>query len=205
MKNILLVSLFLFSFSAFSQNDEARVDSLVTDFKKNLVERDISTFLVTKRYCMGEINIFKLGDEKICTSKSTYYAVYVFWQEEGKSMVKKIDNCGFYISLEAPDNMVLDFMEQHGQDIQQHPIKPYEIASKESGPIKSTETYPCSRVLTYVSPSLNIDQQFALFDLTNDALEDNINYAYNNGLKALELEEVLARAISQVDDNFRRH
>jgi hypothetical protein len=178
---------------------------LVTEFTKSLVNRDITSFLVSKRYCLGEINIFKLGNEEICTSKSTYFAVYIFWNEEGKSMIKKVDNCGLYLSLESPDNIVMSFMEMNAENIKEQPIKPYQIARKESGPIKSTETYPCMRELIYVTPNITINQTFALFDLTNDALEDNINYAYNNSLKAVVLEETLKLAISQVDDNFRRY
>jgi len=205
MKFVLIISLLFLSTLVFSQNDEAHTDSLVVDFTAKLDNRGIETYAVTKRYCLGEINIFKLGNEKICTSKSTYFSVYVFWQEDGKNMIKKIDNCGLYLSVELPDNMVMDFMDRNKDDIMMHPIKPYEIESKLGGPIRSTETYPCSRVLRYVSPELSFDQSFDLFDLTNDALEDNINYDYNNSLQALEFEKLLTLVISQVDDEFRRH
>lgn len=205
MRFILLISVLFFNTLLFAQNDEARVDSLIVDFTAKLNNRGIDTYAVSKRYCLGEINIFKLGNEKICTSKSTYFSVYIFWQENDKNMIKKIDNCGLYLSLQLPDNRVLDFMDRNKEDINMHPIKPYEIESKLGGPIRSTETYPCSRVLRYVSPELSFDQTFALFDLTNDALEDNINYEYNNNLLALDFEKLLTLVISNIDNEFRRH
>ena len=204
MKNTIIAIVLLLSTLGYAQNDEPYVDSLVLEFTTNLESRNINTYLVSKRYCLGEINIFKLGNGKMCTSKFTYFAVYVFWQEEGKNMTKKIDNCGLYLSVELEDDMVLDFMNRNEENIRLNPVKPYEIAAKESGPIKSTETYPCSRIIKYVRGGSVLDQSFDLFDLTNDALEDNINYDYNNGLHAVELDKILTLVISQVDNKFYR-
>lgn len=188
----------------FAQRDEAYVDSLLTTITSNFMKSEVTTYVVSKRYCKGEVAIFKLGNGTLCISNSTYYSVYIFWIENGEYMAKKIDNCGLYEALELKEGTVLDFMDRNKEDIQRHPIKPYAINSKLGGPMKSTETYPCSRELLYESPDMKFDQSFDLFDLTNEALESNENYEYNNSHKAAELEKLLTTVISQLDVKFQR-
>lgn len=194
----------LWNMLVFAQRDEAYVDSLTTDFTSNLLNRGVTTYVASKRYCKGEIAIFKLGNGTLCSSYGTYFSVYIFWIENGDHRAKKIDNCGLYETLELKEGTVLDFIDRNKEDIQRHPIKPYAINSKLGGPMKSTETYPCSRELHYESAEMKFDQSFDLFDLTNEAMESNENYEYNNSHKAAELEKLLTTVISQLDVKFQR-
>ena len=80
----------------YAQHDEAYVDQLAEGFSQNLKERGITNYFTTKRYCSGKIEMFQI-EGKMCTSKGTYYEVYVVWQEEGKDFIKKIDNLSFLV------------------------------------------------------------------------------------------------------------
>ena len=51
---------------------------------------------------------------------------------------------------------------------------------------------------------MQINQSYTLFDLTNGAIEKNINFEYNNSLKIVALDKVLDTLIEQMDDKFRR-
>ncbi len=205
MKNIILLLSLLLSSATIAQNDRGFVNEQIAEFTTSLKNRNIDSILVTTRYCRGKVEMFRLYDGSLCSSKSTYYAAYLFWMEESKPMIKKIDNCGMFYSLELSDNKILEFLAMHGEEINQYPIKPYEMAAKESGPVLSTQIHSCSRTLDYQSgKEYLIEQIFNLFDLTNDALEANLNYEYNKNSKAFELNNMLDLVVGQMDDKFRR-
>ena len=53
--------------------------------------RQRSACMYKYEYCDGIIDVFRLSDGTSCSSKGTYYEVYVFWNEDNRSLVKKID------------------------------------------------------------------------------------------------------------------
>lgn len=205
MKNLFLGVLLVVTTNSYAQYDEYYLNNLVSEFTTSLENKGVDTYLLSKRYCLGSVEIFDLGDGKRCVSKGTYFEVYVFWEEDGQAKLKKIDNCGNYATLNLSTNEVMDFMKQHKNDIKINQIKHYQIASKDSGPVKSTKIHSCYRLVSYKDgEGMKIDQSYNLFDLTNDALEPNLNYEYNNGLKLLELEKLLDMMIDLKMDAFRR-
>jgi hypothetical protein len=205
MKYILLGVLLLLSSLSYAQHDETYVDKLVSEFTTNLKNRNINTYLLSKRYCEGRIEIFKLENGRMCSSKGTYYAVYVFWEEGDKAMIKKIDNCGLFYSLELNDDGVMAFIIQHKNEIKNNPVKPYKMATAASGPISSTEIHSCKREVTFQDDlATSLEQSYRLFDLTNDAKEANLNYASNNRLKVVELDKLMGTTIEQMENKFRR-
>ncbi|GHC52296.1 hypothetical protein GCM10008083_15130 [Ulvibacter litoralis] len=196
----MLVSVF-----SYAQHDEAYLNGLVSGFTSSLKSKNIDTYLISKRYCIGNIEIFQLGDGSLCASKSTYFEVYLFWLEGEVAKIKKIDNCGLYTTLELSNSNIMDFMGIYKNDIKQNPVKHYQFASKGSGPIQSTEIHSCSRVIEYRDGTgLEINQLYNLFDITNDAMEENINFEYNNTLNIISLDEMMSNAIEKVEDQFRR-
>jgi len=108
---------------SFAQNDEAYVNSLISEFTQSLKNRNIDTFFITERYCLGKTRIFTLENGRMCTSQGTYYEVYVFWQEEGKSFIKKIDNCGLLSSLELANDQIFAFVSSNSKDLKQNTVK----------------------------------------------------------------------------------
>lgn len=205
MKNLILSILLIVTTMSYAQYDEDYLNKLVSDFTTSLEGEGVNTYLISKRYCMGSVEIFDLGDGKRCVSKGSYYEVYVFWQEDDQAKLKMIDNCGEYVTLNLDSNEVLEFMTQYKNDIKINPIKSYEIATKDSGPKQSTKIHACYRLISYKDKDgMKIDQSYNLFDLTSDALEPNLNYEYNNGLKLLELEKLLDSMIDLKTEAFRR-
>jgi len=205
MKNVLLGVLLLLSSLGYAQHDEAYVDKLVSEFTASLTGRNINTYLLSKRYCEGRIEMFKLENGRMCSSKGTYYAVYLFWNENDNAMIKKIDNCGLFYSLELNDDGVMTFINQHKNEIKNNPVKPYKMATAASGPISSTEIHSCKREIAFQDELANsFEQSFRLFDLTNDAKEANLNFASNNELKVVELDQRMGTTIEQMENKFRR-
>ena len=120
-------------------------------------------------------------------------------------MIKKIDNCGLFDTLELANSNVIDFINIYKDDIQKNPVKHYEFSTKNSGPLQRTKIHSCARKLEFKDGNgLEITQRYNLFDITNDALEKNTNYAYNNGLNTVELDKMMSHEIERIDDQFRR-
>ena len=66
MKTITCILLLLMGSMGFSQNNKAKVESLLNQFTTELTERGITNFFTTKRYCLGTTEMFRIfGDCKI--------------------------------------------------------------------------------------------------------------------------------------------
>jgi hypothetical protein len=196
----------LITAASLAQNDKKALESLVDTFTSSLEEREIFNYLTTTRYCDGSIEMIQMPNGRLCTSKGTFYETYIFWQEEGKNYGKKIDNCGMFGSVELPDNAVYEYFTNHFDSIRASPVKGHDIATKESGPLQRTKINNCHRAFTFSNSDDTFSQVFNPFDLTNDALEANIHYEYNNKLEIVQLDKILDTAIQQLEgsSNFIR-
>lgn len=196
MQKLLFLCCFFVTFLGFSQNDEAYVNQLTTEFTGKLKERGIPSYFSTKHYCSGTIEMF-LIDGKMCTTRDTYYEVYIFWEEpDGTPFVKKIDNCGLYQSLELPNNEVLYLAFENLSFIEGEEVKPYKSETYTGTPELRKEVQPCFRSFEFSSLEDTVTKSFNLFDISNDSDGRNLNYEYNNALNLVKVhkftEEVLA-------------
>ncbi|MEZ4779480.1 MAG: hypothetical protein R2786_08895 [Flavobacteriaceae bacterium] len=182
MKRLLLLGCLLTMTLSFSQNDEAYVDQLTREFTNKLQEREIPSYMATKHYCSGRIEMF-LIDGKMCTTRDTYYEVYIFWEEaDGTPFVKKIDNCGLYQSIELPNNEVLYLAFENLSTIENEEVKPYKSETYTGKPELRKEVQPCFRSLSFKSSEDVVTKSFNLFDISNDSDGKNLNYDYNHAL-----------------------
>ena len=92
MKKLLFLFTVLIATAGFTQNDEAYVDAMVAQKMAELELQQNPEYFFRKDYCDGNIQMFNLPGGKLCTSKSTYYSVYVFWSEDEDVMkLQKFD------------------------------------------------------------------------------------------------------------------
>lgn len=204
MKKILLIVLGLFLTGGFAQNDKAYVDSLVSEFTKSLESRDIDDYFYMYNYCNGRTEMFKLEDGNMCISKGTYYEVYVFWNEEKESMIKKIDNCGLYFSLPLWDFKIIEFVELMRQALEKGVVKKYEVENPENVPIQSAEVHPCIRSFKFRNENNSFGQTYNLYDLTNESKYENLNFEYNNNLEIVALGKLIDNTLLEMESKFRR-
>ena len=205
MKKILLFFMLITSASMYTQNDEAYVDAQVTEFTASLEQRGIDTYFTVKRFCNGEVEMFKLKDGKMCISKGTYFDVYVVWREnDGSSMIKKIDNCGLFFSLPLVDKELFDWFAKNVETLMAESVAPYEVANPENVPALSAELHPCSRAYTFKSGSEQFRKSFDLFDLTNESKQENLNYESNQNLLIVALDQKLDVALDTMASDFKR-
>ncbi|MBZ0328632.1 MAG: hypothetical protein K8F54_13575 [Altibacter sp.] len=204
MKYLLMGLTLMFCSVLIAQHDEAYVEDLVSEFTKKLAEREIDTWFSNKRYCKGAIEIFTLEDGSLCSSKETYFQVYLFWMDEGKPMIKKFDNCGRYYSLELQDASLLDFFQNNKEALKSGLVKNYQAKSISGVPKLNTETYPCSRGFQFKTAGDWFGQTYNLFDLSNDSDSSNMNADYNNALEIVALDALLDKTIEAMEPKFRR-
>jgi len=203
MKNVFIICALLMAGLMHGQNDEAYVDELVQQFKQKLTERSITDFYTIKRYCSGKIEMFQIGKErKMCSSKGTYYRVFVVWKEEGVARIKKIDNCGLFYTVPLADTELYDFFDQNRAALASEKIKQYKSASYTGKPELRKQPQPCYRSFAFTAAEVTNEVSYNLFDISNP--EDNTNYEYNNSRKAVELDAKLDAVLDQKEARMKR-
>jgi len=203
MRKLFIILVALVSFSVNAQNDKAYVDGLVAEFTQSLNERAIDNYFYNTRYCLGNIQIFDLGNGKRCMSKDTYYEVYVFWKEDNVSMIKKIDNCGLYFPEALPENDIVKFYKSSTEQLREK-VKNYETVEQPTGPVQRTAIHNCYREFEFVSGSENFGQKYNEFDLTNDSQNANINFSHNNSLVVVSLDSQIDSIIKKTANKLKR-
>jgi hypothetical protein len=195
MKTIVFFLSLFIAVSCFSQNDEAYVNQLTNEFATNLQERGITHFFSTKHYCSGTIEMFMI-DGEMCTSKETYYEVYIFWQEDGRSLMKKIDNCGLFRTVLLSNDSVFKFVATNLEELKVNEVKEYKSSTESDGPELSAPVEPCFRDFTFWNDEERFEKSFNLFHLTNKFEGDNLNFDYNQSLAIVRLNSKVKAFIS---------
>lgn len=203
MKKLLLV-LFIISQPISAQNDEAYVDQLVNEFTAKLEERGIPNWYSNKRFCTGSIEMFQMENGKMCTSKGTYFEVYVLWEEEGTTMIKKIDNCGLFYSIPLKNNELMEFVDTNYPDMQLNHVKPYKADNITGNPVSRTTVQPCKRSYVFKKNGSEMKQNYSLYDLTTSEEHPNTNYEHNNDRKIVALDAKLDDVIDALAAKFKR-
>ena len=203
MKKILFLLAMCITAICFCQNDEGYVDDLTLEFTKKLTERNITNYFTVKRYCSGSIEMFKLP-ERICTSKGTYFEVYVIWKEEDGSFIKKIDNCSLYYSVVLSDNKLYDFFISNRNALESEEVKNYESATYSGKPELRKKPQPCFRSFQFTEGETTFSKSYNLFDISNDSDGKNLNYDFNSQLKVVRLDNMLDEVLAVSEEKMKR-
>ena len=204
MKKLLLVLLMTISIQLGAQNDEAYVDELVSEFTVKLEERGITNWYSNKRFCTGSIEMFQMENGKMCTSKGTYFEVYVLWTENGTTMIKKIDNCGLFYSVPLKNNELMEFVNTNYLDLQLNHVKPYKADNISGIPTSRTKVQPCKRSYVFKKNGGEMKQNYNLYDLTTSEEHPNTNYDHNKEMKIVALDAKLNNVIKALEVKFKR-
>ncbi len=203
MKNFIFLFAILLCAVASGQNDEVYVDELIQGFSKELKERNVTTYYVSKRYCSGKVELFKIGDG-ICVSKGTYIEAYVVWKEGDTAFFKKIDNCGMYHNITPPDSRLFDLFAANIDALKNESVKKYKSAKYTGEPQLRTTPQPCARKFDFVVDGNTFSKEYNLFDVSNDSDGENLNYAHNEKLKIVQLDAQLGNALALAEPGLRR-
>ena len=202
MKKLIFCLIFLNCFFAISQNDEAFVNSLIAQKMAELEMQANPEYFFRKDYCDGNIQMFTMPDGKLCTSTSTYYAVYVFWKEDENTFsFQKFDNCGPYLPIVISLQKPMEKLLKKKESFKKENVKPYEGEKVDENAYGNMVVSNCVKEYKFVLDGVAIEKSFKEFDLTNDSKYKNIHFGYNNSLALIEFDNQISEMIKYMEEN----
>lgn len=202
MKKTLLLFTFFMIAVGFAQNDEAYVDSMVAQKMAELELQQNPEYFFRKDYCDGNIQMFNLPDGRLCSSKSTYYSVYVFWKED-KDIIKlqKFDNCGSFMPITLSRKKTFEKIFKEIEALRQGEVKPYKGEKVDTQAFGNMSVQSCHKEYRFVFDGKPFEKKFREFDLTNDSKYKNVNAEHNNSLELIKLDAVISEMVKNLDEN----
>ncbi|MBP41186.1 MAG: hypothetical protein CL528_05385 [Aequorivita sp.] len=202
MKKLLFLFTVLISAAGFTQNDEAYVDAKVAQKMAELELQQNPEYFFRKDYCDGNIQMFNLPSGKLCTSKSTYYAVYVFWSEDEDVMkLQKFDNCGSFMPISISRKSTIGKLLKDKNALREGEVKPYEGEKIDENAFGNMSVQSCHKEYKFVFGGKPFEKKFKEFDLTNDSKYKNINAEHNNSLELIKMDIIISEMIKNFDEN----
>ena len=203
MKKIVFFFTIAITTIGFAQNDETFVDSMVAQKMAELELQENPEYFFRKDYCSGNIQMFTLPDGKLCTSKSTYYSVYVFWKESENYKLQKFDNCGSFIPLTFVYDKALEKILKEKQALENGEVKPYEGEKVDNNTFGNMSVKSCHKEYKFVFTGKHFKKSFREFDLTNDSKYKNIHADHNNSLELIKLDGIITEMVANFENNGR--
>lgn len=203
MKNFILLLFLSFSIGMVAQRDETFVKETTEEFTQQLLERGITKFFTTKRYCLGKTEVFKMPNDSICFSRGTYVESYILWEEYDRYLIKKIDNCGLFQTVILDDGEAYSYFSEHIESLKVNEVKPYKIKKKEHAPLLRTAVHSCRRTFTFYDGESVTPTAFNTWDLESNVYEENLNWEYNDALEIVELDYLMDDAIESMESNVK--
>ncbi len=201
MKKILFLLMLTASALSYGQHDEAYVNALVAQKMAELEMQDNPAYFYKKDYCLGHIQMFMLPNGERCTSESTYYAVYVFWQKEDKQWgLQKFDNCGTFRPFTVDFGKDIEKALKNRDALITDEVKPYKGEQIDDNAFGNMKVQACRKEYQFVFGGTSFEKSFKEFDLSNDSKYKNVNAQYNNNLPLVKLDAALSEMIKSLEE-----
>jgi len=200
MKKI-IVLLFVFCCVKMVGQSKSNIDSLIILAVKEKQMHHIKSFFFLKTTCVGSSYIVK-KDTPACLEDNT--EVYLFWKENERSYVQKIDNCGFYKPLNIK-NTALNFFESNIDAVKQEKVQRYstdgDSVVKDGKIWKSIKmvSHSCFVDFQIYDGEEIIHQRFDIVDLTTEKKDKNKHYKSNNALFLVRLNEMCQKVVNSFE------
>jgi hypothetical protein len=202
MKKTLFIFALIITSICFSQNDEAYVDALVAQKMAELEMQQHPEYFLRKSYCDGNIQLFIMPNGKHCSSKSTYYAVYVFWKEgEDILKVQKFDNCGSFTPFPISISKNIKKALKDKQTLKTEEVKPYNGEKIDNDAFGNMSVQSCHKEYKFIFGGNTFEKSFREFDLTNDSKYKNVNADHNRSLLLIKLDNDISEMIKNFEES----
>jgi hypothetical protein len=180
----LLIFSILFSTVCFGQSF-SNIEKQVNDFKNNLQQSKVDTFLIYWEPCAGSVR----------PDTCNYFdAHYLFWRQSGVTHVKRFDGCGTYqlVSLDTLDPLQYYFKYKKQIDVETIKMPTY-VQSKKGNTkteISQTSDHTCFYEMTFYLKAKRMFKSVSYYDLNFEKFDNgktNIYYKYNQHTKLKQL------------------
>lgn len=201
MKKIVALFIIMCAGMSFAQNDEAYVDSMVTQKMAALEMQGNPEYFFRKSYCEGNIQMMILPNGKMCTSKSTYYTTYVFWKvEENAITIQKFDNCGSFNPITISLNKVMIKALKDKKALKTEEVKPFEGEKADKNTFGNMSVKSCHTEYKFIFGNDIFEKSFKEFDLTNNSKYKNIHAKYNQSLQIIKLDHEISKFLRNLEE-----
>jgi len=208
MKTLLLFSIALLILSCSSNklknkiviSDIILAESVLTKMKE-LDTKNLDYLVLQKFYnYYGYLN--SLNNFQACNNCSSNTFYYVIWKENNENVIQKFDNCGTFYFQKLLDDSIIDFFINNFDEIKKENVKLYEVGN---GKIMF-EIHTEFRDFLIKRGNKLQHKNFDVLNLVNDEKSPNLNYDYNNNLKIVKLNRLIADEIKTNDSlkTFKR-
>lgn len=209
-KNLILFILF-FIFSGNAQtNQKLNINELVSNYIKELQNKKIDTICIYESYCVGYVMTFDeplVGSKETCTDYLTNEPIYIFWKEDGKTFLTKINYCWEFSKIEIYQDNFWKIYFSNKKNIEKERVKPFEFETFENSKnvkhLKMVD-HSCHRNFKVLIKGETIEKrfdEFALQEKDEYSPELNINYEHNINLKSKQIIDILKKTTSEAEKN----
>jgi hypothetical protein len=196
IKSSLSIFFLLFVSSTYAQDEELSRHNAVNDFVNELIKKDIDT----------------ICDYEIFTDKtSSMYTQYIFWKENGKTKLKKIELNKNYENIEVETDDFWTTLLSNIDIIEKEEVKSFGFIKKikgkdevlnvvsDGGDIKEFNTYLKGKMIKFWTSS----SDFQHTDIIENKNVININFEYNNNLKGKSIIDKLEMITTKLEKENR--
>ena len=188
MKTVItLIFALIFSSCASKKNAELKSISEYT-FEQIAGSFDAKKvqYIGIKKYCVGSVSLNEI-DPKECSNCYSENDIYIFWNENGKSYIKKFDNCSEFNTIEIFDFQPSEFLKNNSKELLTKKVGRFQI----NNDTYSTISHSCFQNFIVNNGQSKFENNFDNYYLTGE--NKNLNYETNNELKIIILENKLAK------------
>lgn len=191
-------------------NQKVKIDELVSDYIKELQSQKIDTICVYESYCVGYIKTYDEpinGTKETCIDYLTNEPVYVFWKEDGKTFLTKINYCWKFSKIEIPKDDFWQIYILNKKIIKEEKILSYEYETFENSKkvkYRIAVDHSCHNDFRLLLNGEIIEKRFHDFVLQEkdqDSSNLNINYKHNISLKSKLIVDILKKITSEAEKN----
>ena len=206
MQKSIIIILFLIFNLTFGQEKIDPTLSLISEFKAELNEKNVTDFFVVKRITYGTAYIVDLSDQNSCNPNGIYFTMYAFWKAGKDGYVKKFDNCGGFNSLKLSNSKPIELYKKSIKKLKSEKVKSYQLTPDSIGKNGlvykniSSVTHQPQRYFWFFTESTEFTNYFDTYDLTTEKDEPNLNYKSNNELKLVKLNAICEEIIDEFND-----
>ncbi len=203
-KSITIILLLIFNLT-IGQEKVDPTESLISELKTELNEKNITDFFVVKQITYGTAYIFDLDDPNSCNPNGIYFKMYAFWKDGKDDYVKKIDNCGEFNSLKLSDSKISEFYVKNleslkSDEVKSFQIKPDSIANGKIYKSVSRQNHQPQRYFWFYINSAEYRNHFDKYNLTTEKDIPNINYKSNKELSIVKLNAICEEIINDLNN-----
>jgi hypothetical protein len=198
MTRLLLTFLIYFSTTSFGQS-ATDISKRAQNFQDSLAKNKVDTLLDYTFKCVGYYHI---------DTCNFFDAHYIFWKQNDKTYLQKIDDCNTYKTILLDTTNPLTFYIAQKKKVDQEIIYPPTYVQSQHGDtgtlIQQSIDHTCYYEMTFLINTKKKFKRVSDYDLRYKSFDNgrkNMYYTYNQKTQLKELIEKIDQLIKQLDTN----